>query len=101
MLNKRAHILFDQQLWNRLIQAAEEKQTSVGQLVRKALEEKYQKENPFSKRENAIDKILMLKKQYKTKSVKKENVVELVKSMREERTRHLWNVLEKNRKKSK
>lgn len=101
MLDKRAHILFDQQLWNQLVQAAEEKQISVGQLVRIAMEEKYQKENFLSQRAKAINKILALKKQYKAKSVNKENVVELVRRMREERTEHIWNILERNRKKSK
>lgn len=101
MLIKRAHILFDQQLWNKLAQTAEEKQTSVGQLVRVAVEEKYQEENFLSERARAIDKILALKKQYKTKAVKKENVVELVRKMREERAQHIWNILERNRKKSK
>lgn len=101
MLNKRAHILFDQQLWNQLVQAAEEKQISVGQLVRIAMQEKYQKENFLSERTKAINKILELKRQYKTKSVNKENVMELVRRMREERTQHLWNILERNRKKIK
>ncbi len=101
MLIKRAHILFDQQLWNQLLQKAEEKETSVAQLVRTAVEEKYQKENFLSERAKAINKILALKKQYKTKSVKKESIVELVRQMRKERTQHVWDVLEANRKKSK
>lgn len=100
MLIKRAHILFDQQLWNQLVQKADEKQTSVAQLVRVAVEEKYQKENFLSERARAINKILALKKQYKTKPVKKESAVELVRRMRDERTQHIWNVLERNMKKS-
>jgi len=100
MLIKRAHILFDQQLWNQLVQEAGEKQTSVAQLVRVAVAEKYRKENFLSERTKAINKILALKKQYKAKSVKKESVVELVRRMRDERTQHIWNVLERNRKKS-
>jgi len=101
MLIKRAHILFDQQLWNQLVQKAEENQTSVARLVRSAVEEKYRRGNFFSERTKAIDKILAFKKQYKTKSVKKENVVELVRRMREERTQHVWDILQSNRKKSK
>lgn len=101
MFNKRAHILFNQQLWNQLVQNAEEKQTSVAQLVRVAVEEKYKEENFLSERAKAVNRILELKKQYKTKSSKKENVVELVRRMREERSAHLWNILERNRKKSK
>jgi len=99
MLIKRAHILFDHELWNRLVQTAEEKQISVGQLVRSAVAEKYQKEKFLSERIKAINKILALKNQYKTKSAKKESVVSLVRRMREERTQHLWSVLEGNRKK--
>jgi len=99
MLIKRAHILFDIRLWTILTTLAEAKKTSVGKLVREAVAEKYRKENFLSERTKAIDKILAFKKQYKTKSVKKESAVELVRKMREERTQHIWNVLEKNRKK--
>lgn len=101
MLTKRAHILFDQQLWNQLVQAAEEKQISVGKLIRIAMQEKYQKEDFLSQRAKAINRILALKKQYKSKSVNKESTVELVKRMRDERTQRIWNVLERNRKKHK
>jgi len=101
MLIKRAHILFDQQLWNQLVQEAGKKQTSVAQLVRVAVIEKYRKENFLSERAKAVNKILALKKQYRTNSVKKENVVELVRNMRDQRTQHVWSILERNRKKSK
>ena len=101
MLNKRTHILFDEQLWNQLVQAAKEKQTSVGELVRTSMREEYGEGKVLSARAKAIDKILELKKHYKTKAVKKESVVELVRRMREERTQHIWNVLEKARRQSK
>lgn len=101
MLNKRTQILFDQSLWQTLANLSITKKTSVGKLVRDAVEEKYAKDQNLSSRSKAIDRILALKKQYKTKSVNKENVVDLVKRMREERTEHIWNVLERSRKKSK
>lgn len=101
MLNKRIQILFDQSLWQMLTNLSIAKKISVGKLVRDAVGEKYTKDQDLSSRAKAIDKILVLKKQYKTKSVKKESTVGLVKRMREERTEHIWNILEKNRKKSK
>lgn len=101
MLDKKVHILFDNQLWNQIRQLAKEKNMSVGQLVRSAVEEQYGKDNWLVKRAKAIEEILALKKQYKTKSTNKEDVVTLVRRMREERTQHLWNILERNRKKSK
>lgn len=101
MLNKRTHILFDQSLWQTLTDLSVAKKVSVGQLVRNAVEEKYLKDQDLSSRAKAIDRILTLKKQYKTKTIKRESVVELVKRMREERTEHIWNLVEENRKKTK
>ena len=100
MLDKRAQILFDQSLWQTLVDISNIKEVSIGRLVREAVEEKYTKDHNMSSRVEAINRIIALKKQYGTKSVNKEGVVELVKRMREERTEHIWNVLEKNRKKS-
>lgn len=101
MLNKRTQILFDQTLWQTLTNLSVTKKMSIGQLVRNAVEEKYAKDQDIFSRAEAINKTLMFKKQYKAKSVNKENVVELVRRMREERTEHIWSVLEKSRKKSK
>lgn len=41
MLNKRTQILLDQNVWQDLAEIAREKQTSIGQLVRQAIEENY------------------------------------------------------------
>ena len=101
MLNKRTHILFDQSMWQMLTNLAAAKKTSIGKIVRDAVEEKYKKDQDLSSRVKAIDSLLNLKKKYKTKSTNKESVVKLVKRMREERTQHIWNLLERNRKKSK
>lgn len=101
MLNKRAQILFDQSLWQILTDLSMTKKTSIGRLVREAVEEKYTKDQRLSTRTKAIDRLLNLKTQYKVKSAKKENIVDLVHRMREERTQHIWNVLERSRKKSK
>lgn len=99
MLTKRAHILFDQQLWNQISQLAQEKNISAGQLVRSTVEEKYGTDNRLAKRRKAVEEILALKKQYKKKLAHKEDVVTLVRRMREERTQHIWNLLESRRQK--
>ncbi len=101
MLNKRAQILFDQSLWQTLVNLSMIKKISVGKLVRDAVEEKYTKNQDLFLRAEAIDRTLALKKQYKAKSTNKESVVDLVRRMREERTEHIWNLLEQNRKKTK
>jgi len=58
MLNKRAQILFDDSLWQMLAQLAKAKKTSIGKLVREAVENKYQKEHIFEQRAQAIESTL-------------------------------------------
>lgn len=41
MLNKRTNILFDERLWNKLTELAEDKNTSIGELVRSAVKKQY------------------------------------------------------------
>ena len=41
MLTKRTNILFDEQLWEHLIELAREQKVSVGELVRTAVKEYY------------------------------------------------------------
>lgn len=96
MLTKRTNILFDEKLWETLTQLAQEKKTSVGKLVRKAVEETYATPIELEPRRKAVAKILQLKEKYRrTPKKKKESIVALVRRMREERTQHLWNLLEK------
>lgn len=57
MLTKRAHILFEETLWKELIRLANEKKTSVGNLVREAVEDKYAMETNLKQRRRAIEAI--------------------------------------------
>lgn len=57
-LNKRTNILFTKDLWEKLVDLAKLNNSSVGQLVREAVEEKYLKINRFSKRQKAIESTL-------------------------------------------
>ena len=58
MLIKRAHILFDIQLWTILTTLAEARKTSVAKLVREAVAEKYIREDELSARRKVIENIL-------------------------------------------
>jgi len=99
MLNKRTHILFDQEFWNYLSKLAKMNDTSVGDLVRKAAKEKYAIKTDLDKKRKTVDSIMKLKEEYQRKhskkTRKKESVITLVRKMREERTQHIWNVLKK------
>ena len=59
MLNKRAQILFDQSLWQTLVDISNTKEVSIGQLVREAVGEKYQKEHIREQRAKAIESTLL------------------------------------------
>lgn len=58
MLTKRAQILFDETTWRELTHLAREKQTSIGNLVRDAVEEKYATKANLEQRRRAIQAIL-------------------------------------------
>lgn len=58
MLNKRTQILFDQDMWQRLTSLAKAKNTSVGKLVREAVEQKYLYAVDLQKRHKAIEATL-------------------------------------------
>ena len=58
MLNKRTHILFDQNLWDQLSYIAKANNTSIGQLVRSAVRKVYVKNTELEERRKAIDYIL-------------------------------------------
>ncbi len=85
MLTKRTQILFDQQLWNSLVQLAKEKQTSVGELVRNALREKYGQEKRLVKRKKAIEAIFAFRERYGAELAKGEDSTAILRKMREER----------------
>lgn len=93
MLTKRTHILFEEKLWEKLVEISEKTNTSIGQLVRTAVEDKYHEESQLARRAKAIEETLMFKIQYQKKhkktSKKKDSIISLIKRMREERTQHL------------
>jgi len=61
MLTKRTNILFDEVLWLKLAIVAKQEQTSVGDLVRKAVIKIYIDGNRQTEKQMAIDKILAIK----------------------------------------
>lgn len=67
MLIKRAHILFDIQLWTTLTTLAEAKKTSVAKLVRDAVKTAYLKDAEFEERRKAIEDIERIRPHFKGK----------------------------------
>ncbi|MBP9691592.1 hypothetical protein KBD81_05945 [Candidatus Woesebacteria bacterium] len=74
MLTKRTNILFDQKTWDILVGLAREKEYSVGELVRRAVKEKYLNEEQITlkQREEAIKQINSIRKQIKHKFTREE-----------------------------
>jgi hypothetical protein len=72
MLTKRTNILFNEEVFQYLIALAHKKNKSVGDLVRKAVIKVYYKNNnnKQSKRAQAIDKIIRMRKSIKPISSK-------------------------------
>lgn len=58
MLTKRANILFDEELWQKLIYLSRVQKTSIGKLVREAVEQNYGEEAIINKRRQAFKNIL-------------------------------------------
>lgn len=85
MLTKRTQILFDEQLWNTLVQIAKTKNTSVGQLVRSAAREKYEEDNLLQKRKKAVEKILSFSRKYGKQLAKGEDSTSIIRRMRDTR----------------
>lgn len=83
MLTKRTNILFDQQTWDFLVGLAEEKKTSVGELVRTAVNDTYKSENEsqLKRRTSAVERIIELRKQMKHTFTTQE-ILELVREGR-------------------
>lgn len=67
MLTKRASILFDKELWDRLSKDSKAKNISVGEIVRQAIEEKFTREADLEKKRLAIDRTLKHRKIFKGK----------------------------------
>lgn len=65
MLNKRTHILLDENLWLQLMALAKAQNISVGELVRKAVKEVYFDKNKKEKMAKAMEVILKTRKKFK------------------------------------
>lgn len=61
MLTKRTNILFNEELWGILVKIAQVNDTSVGELIRQAVSEKYQETVNLEKRRQAIENILKIR----------------------------------------
>lgn len=65
MMNKRAQILLSQDLWENLSDLAEARGTSVGQLVRLAVEKSYFNNGENGKAHKAIEKIMEIRPHFR------------------------------------
>lgn len=59
MLNRRAQILFNKDLWGKLERKAKAQNSSIGELIRKAVEKDFEQEKQLEQRKQAIDATLM------------------------------------------
>ena len=62
MLTKRTNILFEEDQWRTLVALAIKEGTSVGDLVRSAINEKYFSASKKQKRQDAYQEILKIRK---------------------------------------
>ena len=67
MLNRRVHVLFDNQLWTMLAGLAEAKKTSVAKLVRDAVKTTYVKDAQLEERRKIIEEIERIRPHLKGK----------------------------------
>lgn len=85
MLTKRTNILFDEELWKTLAVAAKRERTSVGELVRTTLKEKYMEEKRLQQRQDAVEAILAFREKYGAKLAKGKDSTIIVSEIRDER----------------
>lgn len=85
LLNKRTNILFDQQLWNQLMQIAKVKRTSVGELVRIAVRKEYSEDEKQERIGKAVENILAFQKLHGKRLAKGEDSTALIRKMRDTR----------------
>ena len=85
MLTKRTQILFDEYLWKTLFDRAKKEKTSIGELVRTAVKEKYEEENLLQKRKKVVEGIIALGEKYGKELAKGEDSTTIIRKMREER----------------
>lgn len=74
MLNIRAQILFDENIWKTLHHLSKTKKTSISSLVRQAVKEAYLKTEDLEKRRKAIEEIERIRPHFKGKLDYKEMI---------------------------
>lgn len=74
MLTKRTQILFEENLWRKLVRLSQAQKISVGELVREAVKERYKDAEKMSRRQKAIEATLKGRIVSKTKIDYKELV---------------------------
>ena len=87
MLVRRTNILFDDDLWKKLIQLAKEQKKSIGELTRNALKETYfsHEDKIQEDRKKAVEEILAFRKKYGKKLGKGEDSAIIIRQMRDTR----------------
>ena len=85
MLIKRTQILFDKELWNTLVGISKRESISVGELVRRAVKEKYEADKLLQKRREAVKGILDFRKKYGKELAKGEDSTIIIRRMRDTR----------------
>lgn len=65
MLTKRTNILFEDNTWKELVALAKKRNSSVGELVRKAIKKTYFSETIDKERAGAVDTIFKIRKKHK------------------------------------
>lgn len=61
MLSKRTNILFDDELWAVLLAQSKIENSSVGELVRRAVVDKYSKKEAIARRKEIFEQILRIR----------------------------------------
>ena len=61
MLTKRTNILFDEQLWAVLSAASKAEKSSIGALVRRAVADRYVKNDVLARRKEVFDHIVKIR----------------------------------------
>ena len=85
MLNKRAHILFDQQLWSLIVNLAKEESTSAGKLIRTAVAEKYTKQDDLGRIQKTVSQIRAFREKYGKKLAGKKDTTLIIRTIRNKR----------------
>lgn len=96
MLTKRTNILFDKDLWEKLAALAKKRKTSVGELTRKAVKNAYFSDEELIQedRKRAVEAILRFRETHGKTLGKGTDSTEIIRKMRDERTKHLLGLIE-------